>query len=187
MGRIDLTDGGTIDVVHSISIGANYSAPSLPLHIVLSHECVSVFLCFQAVLIPMCVWIVHDVILGIREEMQTPDLAAIDELEFPELHEESMGTVAFLRALSKLMRASGVMDFSLKDVFKPEASRVQRMLSAIINFAKFREEKVADYDELIDASDSLASRREELEATQSRLVRSSHVSLFFASLGNADD
>jgi len=126
--------------------------------------------------LPCWMWFLRDRCVGAasvlqREEMQTPDLAAVDELEFPELHEESVGTVAFLRALGKLMRASGVPDFCMRDVFKPEAQRLQRMLSAVINFAKFREEKVANYDELIDASDSLTSRREHLTSEFSRLVR----------------
>ena len=84
------------------------------------------------------------------------------------------------------MRASGVPDFCMRDVFKPEAQRLQRMLSAVINFAKFREEKVANYDELIDASDSLTSRREHLTSEFSRLVRlfipCLHVSLTYLTL-----
>ena len=35
----------------------------------------------------------------------------------------------------------------LKDLMKPEYTRTRRNISAVINFAKFREEKVADYEE----------------------------------------
>ena len=38
----------------------------------------------------------------------------MDALEFPELHEESVGVLAFTRNLYKLMLAAGVTDFSLK-------------------------------------------------------------------------
>jgi len=35
-----------------------------------------------------------------------------------------------------------------QDVFKPEAVKLRRNLSAIINFAKFREEKALAFQEL---------------------------------------
>lgn len=39
---------------------------------------------------------------------------AIDALEFPELHDESIPALAFIRHLTRLMQAAGVRDFSLK-------------------------------------------------------------------------
>ena len=36
---------------------------------------------------------------------------AIDALEFPELHDESIPFMAFLKQLTKLMKAAGVRDF----------------------------------------------------------------------------
>jgi hypothetical protein len=39
---------------------------------------------------------------------------AIDALEFPELHDESIPAMAFIRHLTKLLQAAGVRDFSLK-------------------------------------------------------------------------
>ena len=52
-------------------------------------------------------------LMGIsREELQQPVFGAIDALEFPELHEDSIGTMAFSRSLCKLMEAAGVADFS---------------------------------------------------------------------------
>jgi hypothetical protein len=49
----------------------------------------------------------------------------------------------------KLMIASGIHDFGLKDIYKPEAPRLRVILSAIINFAKFREDKVAAFEEYV--------------------------------------
>lgn len=46
--------------------------------------------------------------------MQQPAFSGMDSLEFPELHEESVGVLAFSRNLYKMMRASGIHDFSLK-------------------------------------------------------------------------
>eukprot|EP00897_Mesotaenium_endlicherianum_P004693 jgi/Mesen1/4251/ME000022S03536 len=84
-------------------------------------------------------------LLGVtREELRQPNFAAMDVLEFPELHEDSVGALAFVRAVSKLMLAAGVHDFTVqRDIYKPDMQRTVRNLSAIINFAKFREEQIA--------------------------------------------
>jgi hypothetical protein len=42
----------------------------------------------------------------------------------------------------------GVHDFSIKDLLTPDPKRVKRHLSAIVNFAKFREERLVIYAEL---------------------------------------
>jgi kinetochore protein Nuf2 len=49
-----------------------------------------------------------------REELQQPVFMAIDALEFPELHDESIPAMAFIRHLSRLLQAAGVRDWSLK-------------------------------------------------------------------------
>lgn len=83
-----------------------------------------------------------------REELMQPKFTALDAFEFPELHDESIPTTNFFRHLTKLMLICGVKDFSLNDMFKPDPARLRRFLCALINFAKFRDEKVALYDEL---------------------------------------
>ncbi len=39
---------------------------------------------------------------------------AIDALEYPELHDESISFMAFLKQLTKLMSAAGVRDFTMQ-------------------------------------------------------------------------
>lgn len=46
------------------------------------------------------------------------------------------------------MQTVGVRDFSLADLHKPQEKRTIRNFSAIINFAKFREERIQRYNEL---------------------------------------
>ena len=76
-----------------------------------------------------------------REAMYAPNLdAAMDVLEFPELYEEAIGNLKFHRHLFELMSCCGVPDFNLKDLIKPEYARTRRNISAVINFAKYREE-----------------------------------------------
>mmetsp|Transcript_29485 Transcript_29485/g.49579 ORF Transcript_29485/g.49579 Transcript_29485/m.49579 type:complete len:456 (-) Transcript_29485:50-1417(-) len=105
-----------------------------------------------------------------REELQQPALGAIDALEFPELHNESVATLAFSRALIDLTTAAGVHDFALADLYKPDPKTVRRTLSAIINFAKFREEKVCTYEELREASEAAAEKRTQLQQENAQLA-----------------
>ena len=49
-----------------------------------------------------------------REEQQQPVFMAIDALEFPELHDESIPYMAFVKNCAKLLSAAGVRDFSMQ-------------------------------------------------------------------------
>jgi hypothetical protein len=51
----------------------------------------------------------------------------------------------------------------LQDVFKPESARLRRHLSAVINFAKFREEKLVAYTEMQARIDGLLEEKRALE------------------------
>jgi kinetochore protein Nuf2 len=112
-----------------------------------------------------------------REELQQPVFAAIDAIEYAELHDESIPAMAFFVQTAKLLRSSGVKDFSMKDLHKPEGARLKKSLSAVINFAKFREEKLVAYtelqekhEELIDNRDRLRREHEELEKELARMT-----------------
>lgn len=51
---------------------------------------------------------------------------------------------------SASLQICGVFDFTMKDVLTPDTKRVRRHLSAIINFAKFKEERFAMFTDLAD-------------------------------------
>ncbi|KAK9816471.1 hypothetical protein WJX72_000700 [[Myrmecia] bisecta] len=110
-------------------------------------------------------------LMGItREELQQPVFQAIVALEFPELHDESIPAVAFTKNLGKLMAAAGVKDFTMQDLYKPDAQRLRRNLSAIINFAKFREEKLVPYTEMQEATEGILAERQDLEDLNRQLM-----------------
>ena len=46
--------------------------------------------------------------------MQQPVFLAIDTLEYPELHDESIPTLAFIKCLNNLLVAAGIKDFTLQ-------------------------------------------------------------------------
>lgn len=80
--------------------------------------------------------------------MSQPAFAGLSALNYPELHEDSIPELSFLRACSKMMAICGLVDFGLKDITNPNSKRLRRQLSGIINFAKFREERLQMYGEL---------------------------------------
>jgi len=50
------------------------------------------------------------------------------------------------------MTQVGIDDFSIRDLIKPEVLRVKKILSAIINFARFREEQLSVFDKYTERS-----------------------------------
>jgi Nuf2 family len=50
----------------------------------------------------------------LRDDMRQPLFEAIDELEFPELYDETIPVLSFFRYLRKLMGAAGYQDLSMR-------------------------------------------------------------------------
>lgn len=89
---------------------------------------------------------------------------ALAQLENPEMYLEAIPNLAFIRAMRELAEGVGIDDFGLKDIFKPEYGRTRRNLSAIINFAKFREERLIEYEnELLEQEEIERSLKEAQE------------------------
>lgn len=102
--------------------------------------------------------------MGIKvDETVPPNFEAMQAMEHPELHDQSAPRIVMTTALMRLMTACGVRDFTLKDVIHPEYKRTVRHLSAIINFAKFREERLANYQAYMAETDALTDQRMALE------------------------
>ena len=59
---------------------------------------------------------------------------------------------------------------AVQDLYKPDSNRLRRNLSGIINFAKFREEKLVPYTDLQESVEHLLEDTAELEELNLRLV-----------------
>ena len=66
--------------------------------------------------------------------------------EHPSLHVVSVTHILLIKLGIKFMKRCGVKNFCLKDVLYPDNKRTIRNLSAIINFAKYRHEKVLIFE-----------------------------------------
>ena len=93
-----------------------------------------------------------------REEMSQPVFKGLSALNYPELHEESTTNLNTFRACSKMMETCGIHSFTIKDFMSPDAKRSRKFLSGIINFLKFREERLGLLSELNSSRDALIER-----------------------------
>jgi kinetochore protein Nuf2 len=76
-----------------------------------------------------------------REEMAQPAFAGLQQLENPQLHEESVPNMNSFRAVGNMMKVCGINDFSIRDFLNPNAKRLKKQLSGIVNFIRYREEQ----------------------------------------------
>jgi len=104
-----------------------------------------------------------------REEMNQPAFSGLSVLSYPQLHEDSIPQITFLRACTKMMKICGVSDFSARDLSHPESKRVRKHLSAVINFARFRDERLSLYSELTTKRDGLVDALVRMEEEEEKL------------------
>ncbi len=95
--------------------------------------------------------------------------AALQALEYPEIHMDAVSLLAFYRQIARLMWEVGIEDFGLKDLVKPEGPRLRIILSAIINFAKFREEQLSVWEELMKRGEEAAQELAGLNSREAEL------------------
>lgn len=75
-------------------------------------------------------------------------------------------------ASSKLAVISGIKDFNFTDVTRPDGQRFRYVMSGVMNFAKFREDKILEFfraqsaklHEVFDQAHALRMKIEEIDA-----------------------
>ncbi|KAL6951028.1 hypothetical protein ACO0QE_000320 [Hanseniaspora vineae] len=55
----------------------------------------------------------------------------------------------------------GINDFNIMDLYKPDYNKTRRLLSAVVNFARFREEKIHDCIKYVQTTEELMNRLRE--------------------------
>lgn len=80
-----------------------------------------------------------------RESFKQPAFHLLNLLPNIELHEESLSEAQTALAILKLLRTMGIGDVTMYDIHEPQYPRIKRILSGIINFIKYREEKLDTY------------------------------------------
>ncbi|CCG82662.1 Kinetochore protein nuf2 [Taphrina deformans PYCC 5710] len=113
-----------------------------------------------------------DMLMGATKEFFDLSVeACTGEADHFDIYADSMLLMVFYQHLHKLMREVGYPQFSLQDITKPEAQRVRRILSAIINFAKFREEQLEVYDKFTAKASAYQIKHDELVEQNETMIR----------------
>jgi len=95
------------------------------------------------------------------DDVKQPSFDAM-MLEYPELHEESFNRLVQMAAMTRMMRACGITDFSGQDILSPEPKRLRKLLSGLINFAKFREMQMGTVDMLLVEREQMMQQHSEI-------------------------
>ncbi|KAK6463793.1 myosin-like protein NUF2 [Scheffersomyces coipomensis] len=67
-----------------------------------------------------------------------------DDDTSPALH-----LIVLHRAAYKFLQGCGIYDLTLMDIIRPDASKIRRILSAVVNFARFREQHSQECEQLV--------------------------------------
>jgi kinetochore protein Nuf2 len=106
-----------------------------------------------------------ELLMGVnKDSLKQPNFNAMNECwKYPELHEVSVYEITSIKKVLELFRACGIHEASIRTLMTPTAKDVKLILSGIINFAKFREERMATYSEFTKQTDELLQLKNQLE------------------------
>ncbi|BFZ56594.1 SUMO conjugating enzyme Hus5 [Savitreella phatthalungensis] len=114
-----------------------------------------------------------DIIMGVTKDYFDASIAsceaAQDSPDHFDIYADSLLLVIFYQHLHVLMKEVGFPEFALSDITRPDPKRIRRILSAIINFAKFREERLEVYDRFTHKAGEYAQRLDDLTAMRQEL------------------
>lgn len=108
---------------------------------------------------------IYTVILGVltetpMEQIMQPSLDCAPDLEHPELFEDALPLYRLAICMKRVMIACGVEDFTLRDINNPTPKRLQRNLSALLNFLYFKTQRMEVYDSIKENNAAQLKMRE---------------------------
>lgn len=70
-------------------------------------------------------------------------------------YSESLQVLVLNKICYKFFQNIGVSDFNMMDLYRPDTQRTKRLLSAVVNYARFREERMFDCNRFISQTEAL--------------------------------
>ncbi|KAJ2957268.1 hypothetical protein NQZ79_g6971 [Umbelopsis isabellina] len=105
-----------------------------------------------------------DLLMGVRtSQIEEVRDKALQNVENPEMHHDLLGLMLLYDRMSKLMLEIGFADFSFKDMTRPTHHRIIKILSSLVNYAKFREQRLTTFEQVSAVGDEVAMNRANLE------------------------
>ncbi|EDO18427.1 hypothetical protein Kpol_1032p20 [Vanderwaltozyma polyspora DSM 70294] len=74
------------------------------------------------------------------------------------VYKETLQVLVLNKICYKFFQNIGVNDFNIMDLYKPDSQRTKRLLSAVVNYARFRGERIEDCTEIIERSEQLLNQ-----------------------------
>jgi kinetochore protein Nuf2 len=116
-----------------------------------------------------------DSFLGVSPDHLRASLdASARDMESPELQAESRATLGLQRLVYRFLVDCGIDDFNIMDIIKPEPQRFRRILSAVVNFARFREEHMGDCEDLVRQTEERQNKLQQLHEEREQLLAKIH-------------
>ena len=115
------------------------------------------------------------ILMNVTRDVVEPAMrAAADDVAGPDLADRLYGAdvrdlMGLFVQLRRLLTECAISDFGFADLYKPTYARLQKILSYIINFVRFREEQAAVIDRHFAESERAKLRVQELYADKERL------------------
>ncbi|KAL4398822.1 kinetochore-associated Ndc80 complex subunit Nuf2 [Malassezia pachydermatis] len=100
-------------------------------------------------------------------EKQRDDICR--DMDHKDVFEDGVAWLLFFREVRTMMEAATVHDFQLQDLTRPTPKRFKRHMSALVNFFRFRSDRLAEFDELVLETEEMENRRIELEESIERM------------------
>lgn len=101
--------------------------------------------------------------LGSQEHQATDE--SVDE---PDDTENTLSLLVLFRTAHAFLKLCGLHDLTVLDIMRPEALRFKRMLSAVMNYAKFREERLAETQTMFQQGETLVDQAKRLRETNAQ-------------------
>lgn len=84
--------------------------------------------------------------------------------------ENTLYLLILFRSSYVFLQTCGVYDFVLLDLMRPESHRIRRILSAVVNYARFREEHSKECEELVNNSDGNIADIKRLQGINNKIT-----------------
>ncbi|RCK64802.1 putative kinetochore protein NUF2 [Candida viswanathii] len=76
-----------------------------------------------------------------------------------------------LRYISRFLHVCGINDFTLVDLGRPDGFRTRRVLSAVINYIRFREDHSVVFEDLANEAETTVKKVEDAQAENANILR----------------
>lgn len=83
------------------------------------------------------------------------DATEYEEENEEAFYSESLQVLVLNKICYKFFQNIGVSDFNMMDLYRPDTQRTKRLLSAVVNYARFREERMFDCNRFISQTEAL--------------------------------